>query len=274
MKYVTLETAGGRIRADVSRPIDISIPLAFGGPQPSYFDAPAATATASRSAEFLGDVRLGGSCNCEEYRLTPHCNGTHTECVGHVTRERASVHRLANSGPEIALLLSVEPAGAGETTETSEPEPQRGDLLVTARAISAAWERWHAPTPAALVLRTLPNDATKLSRVYGAAEPPPYLSRAAVELIVARGIEHLLLDLPSLDRSHDQGLMSGHRLFWGLPPGSQSVVQARRPQATVTEMVFVPDDVADGFYLLDLQLAPFVADATPSRPLLFPLAAS
>ncbi|HSD73628.1 MAG TPA: hypothetical protein VLB75_02595 [Steroidobacteraceae bacterium] len=36
---------------------------------------------------------------------------------------------------------------------------------------------------------------------------------------------------------------------------------------------FVPDETADGFYLLDLQLAPFVADATPSRPLLYPVIA-
>ncbi|MGH8310510.1 MAG: cyclase family protein [Steroidobacteraceae bacterium] len=274
MKYVTLERGDSRVRADLSRPIDISIPLDFAGPQPSHFGAPAATANAMRSGDFVGDVRLGGSCNCEEYRLTAHCNGTHTEGVGHVTRERVSIHLLANGGPEIALLLSVDPVPAGETNETAEPTPKRGDQLVTARAIAAAWERWRAPTPAALVLRTLPNDFTKRSRVYGAAEPPPYLSRAAVELIVAQGIEHLLLDLPSLDRSHDEGLMSGHRLFWGLPPGSHSVAQARRPRATVTEMVFVPDDVADGFYLLDLQLAPFVADATPSRPLLFPVVAS
>jgi hypothetical protein len=34
---------------------------------------------------------------------------------------------------------------------------------------------------------------------------------------------------------------------------------------------FVPDEAADGLYLLDLQLAPFAADATPSRPRLYPV---
>lgn len=273
MKHVSLETAAGSVRADFSRPIDISIPLDFAGPQPAHFGAPAATASALRSGDFVGDVRIGGSCNCEEYRLTPHCNGTHTEGVGHVTRERLGVHRLANSGPELALLLSVEPVGAAQTSETAVPAPQRGDWLVSAHAIAGAWDSWRALTPTALVLRTLPNDASKMSRRYDAAEPPPYLTQAAVGLIVARGIEHLLLDLPSLDRARDEGLLSGHRLFWGLPAGSRSVAEAQRPRATITEMVFVPDDVADGFYLLDLQLAPFVADAAPSRPLLFPLVA-
>ena len=274
MKHLILETAGGNLRADLEQPIDISIPLVFGGAQPSHFGASAATASALRSGDFVGDVRLGGSCNCEEYRLTPHCNGTHTECVGHVTLERSSVHELAKNGPEIAVLLSVQPVPVTDTTETTEPKPLRGDLLVTAEALARAWREWNAFTPTALVLRTAPNDAAKMNRRYGDSAPPPYLTQAAVELIVARGIEHLLLDLPSLDRTHDAGRLNGHRLFWGLPPGGRSISQARRPRATVTEMVFIPDDVADGLYLLDLQLAPFVADATPSRPLLFPLDAA
>ena len=273
MKSLTLQTRDGPIRADASRAIDISIPLRFGGAQPSHFGASPASAAALRSGEFVGDVRLGGSCNCEEYRLTPHCNGTHTECVGHVTGERSSVHALARSGPEIALLLSIAPVPVSDTQESATPRPKRADRLITARALSAAWQRWRAPQPTALVIRTLPNDAGKLTRAYDPQEPPPFLTSEAVEAIVGRGIEHLLLDVPSLDRSHDEGMLSGHRLFWGLPPGSRTLAQARRPDATVTEMVFVPDEAADGFYLLDLQLAPFVADATPSRPLLYPVIA-
>jgi kynurenine formamidase len=274
VKRLILETAAGNLRADLEQAIDISIPLDFSGAQPTHFGAAAATASALRSGSFVGDVRQGGSCNCEEYHLTPHCNGTHTECVGHVTLERCSVHELVKNGPEIALLLSVQPVLAADTTETTEPAPQRGDLLVTAEALAGAWRKWSAFTPTAIVLRTAPNDATKMKRRYDDSTPPPYLTQAAVELVVARRIEHLLLDLPSLDRTHDAGHLHGHRLFWGMPAGGRSISQARRPRATVTEMVFVPDDVTDGPYLLDLQLAPFVADATPSRPLLFPLDAA
>jgi hypothetical protein len=42
---------------------------------------------------------------------------------------------------------------------------------------------------------------------------------------------------------------------------------------TITELAFVPDDVKDGLYLLNLQVAPFDNDAAPSRPLLFRLEA-
>jgi kynurenine formamidase len=274
MRALTLETGMGPIRADASRAIDISIPLQFGGPQPVHFGASPASAAALHAGDFVGEVGLGGSCNCEEYRLTPHCNGTHTECVGHVTRERVSVQRLAMTGPELALLLSVEPVGPADTRESADPAPHRGDRLVSAQALTAAWQRWRTLEPAALVIRTLPNDTGKLARVYEVDPAPPYFTQQAVEWIVAQDIAHLLIDLPSLDRSHDQGMLSGHRIFWGLPPGSRAAAQARRPDATLTELIYVPDAVPDGFYLLDLQLAPFVADATPSRPLLFPVTTS
>ena len=39
----------------------------------------------------------------------------------------------------------------------------------------------------------------------------------------------------------------------------------------MTEFIFVDDDIADGRYLLDIQIAPFAADAAPSRPVLYPL---
>ena len=42
---------------------------------------------------------------------------------------------------------------------------------------------------------------------------------------------------------------------------------------SVTEMIFVPDDIPDGLYWLDLQLAPFVSDAVPSRPIIYPVQA-
>ena len=92
MTRLTVATADGPMRVDLDQPLDLSIPYDFAGEQPSHFDAPRASATALHAGSFVGDVRLGGSCNCEELRLIPHCNGTHTECVGHVTSERVSVH--------------------------------------------------------------------------------------------------------------------------------------------------------------------------------------
>jgi hypothetical protein len=42
-----------------------------------------------------------------------------------------------------------------------------------------------------------------------------------------------------------------------------------RQNATITEMIFVNDKVQDGSYLLNLQIASFENDASPSKPILF-----
>src|SRR5438445_4483268 len=71
--------------------IDISLPLRFDGLQPNAYGAEPATSTACEYGDLVGDTRRGGSCNFERVTLIPHCNGTHTECVGHITVERISV---------------------------------------------------------------------------------------------------------------------------------------------------------------------------------------
>ena len=269
MRRLTLETVEGVWHADGNRPHDLSIPLRFNGEQPNLFAAPAASATPLRSGDFIGDVSLGGSCNCAQYQLTPHCNGTHTECIGHVTRQRVSVRDIHAGGLLRALLVSVTPVPAESSREDTDPAPQPDDQIITAEALKAAWLPFSATRASALVIRTLPNDAAKIGRHYEAGRPPAYLTRQAAELIVARGVEHLVLDVPSFDRSHDQGKLTGHRIFWGLPAGGTDVTAAQRPQATITEMAYVPSALDDGRYILDLQVAPFATDAAPSRPLLY-----
>jgi arylformamidase len=269
MRRLTLETVEGVWHADANRPHDLSIALRFDGAQPNLFAAPVAAASPLRSGDFIGDVSLGGSCNCVQYHLTPHCNGTHTECIGHVTRQKVSVRDIYAGGLLRSLLLSVTPTAAAATREDTDPAPQPDDRVITAESLKAAWLPFSATRANALVIRTLPNDATKLARNYEDGAPPAYLTRQAAELLVTRGIEHVLLDLPSFDRPHDEGKLTGHRIFWGLPAGSTDVTSAQRPQATITEMVYVPSALDDGRYILDLQIAPFAADAAPSRPLLY-----
>jgi arylformamidase len=89
-------------------------------------------------------------------------------------------------------------------------------------------------------------------------------------LIRAKGVQHLLVDLPSLDPLNDEGRLAAHRVFWDVPPGSKEIPDDERARnRTVTEMVFVPDDVPDGRYLLTIQVPRLVSDAVPSRPILF-----
>jgi kynurenine formamidase len=115
----------------------------------------------------------------------------------------------------------------------------------------------------ALVIRTLPNSSSKLTQHYSASNPP-YIEAEAIAILVAAGINHLLVDLPSLDREHDEGKLAAHHVFWNYPKEAAL-------HRTITELVYVPGEVNDGLYLLNLQISPFENDAAPSKPLLFKL---
>lgn len=259
---------------DLSAPIDISIPLNFNGPQPNVYGVEPARSQACESGDLVGDTRRGGSCNFEQYTLIPHCNGTHTECVGHITHERISVADCLKDVFIPAVLISVEPAPASATRERYASSFEGSDAVISARLVDqglqrSGWDR--TGEPAALVVRTHPNSDEKLAWRYD-DDIPPYFTNDAVGMIVARGFTHLLVDLPSIDRMYDEGKLSNHRIFWNVEPGSFGTKPNTRKDSTITELIYVPNEVSDGLYMLNLQIAPFAADASPSRPVLFPFA--
>ncbi|MFO1401480.1 MAG: cyclase family protein [Steroidobacteraceae bacterium] len=262
---------GGRdCVVDFARAASLALPVAFDGAGPTWFGAGAARSTPYAFPGFSGRVADGASCNCSRLELTPHCHGTHTECVGHLTAEPLDAARVAPLAPQPAWLLSVAPERAADCGETSDPAPAPDDRLLTRRALAAAWPAAPPVTPTALIVRTLPNDAAKLRRDYD-REPAAFLSLEAALWLVGLGIEHLVVDLPSVDRAHDAGRLAAHRAFFGLPPASTRRAEARRPQATITELAWIEDAIADGPYLLALQLPALGGDAVPSRPVLYPL---
>ncbi len=107
-------TAGGRRwRADVTAPADLAIVLEFDGAQPSFFVATPASSEPLRIGGFTGSVAHGASCNCAVHSLAPHCHGTHTECVGHVTRSPVTIASLTPVAPCVALVVSVRPEPLG-----------------------------------------------------------------------------------------------------------------------------------------------------------------
>lgn len=262
MQQLELKHGRQTWRADLTQPYDLSIPLDFDKPQPSCFRAPRARSETYSVGSFEGDVRLSGSCNCTVHTFIPHCNGTHTECVGHLTYERVSVRDVVVESLLTAKVISVQPTTSSKTRGVT-------DMVITAEALQRACEG--QLDTQALVVRSLPNGPEKLSRNYDEGPCPAYFEVEAMQWLVDRDVEHLLVDLPSVDRIADEGRLSAHRIFWGLPEGASSVTQAARSQATITELAYVSPRVADGLYLLNLQIAPFVADASPSRPVLYPL---
>jgi kynurenine formamidase len=258
-------------RIDLARPISLAIEISFLGDEPRCFGAPRAGSQPMVAEGFSGTVSSGASCNCRTITLTPHCNGTHTECAGHLTRDLLEAHRVIPPGLLPALLISLipEPVG-GDLTETSDPAPQPEDKLITRRALEKAWPLTAPVEPKAIVIRTLPNEMKKRRHDY-TGEVPPYFTREATELLVERRIEHLVVDLPSIDRSQDEGKLTTHRVFFGLPPGARELAKATRQQCTITELAYIPDTAADGWYVIEIQAPALGGDAVPSRPLLYTL---
>lgn len=251
--------------SNFKEPIDISIPLRFNGSQPNAFGVESAASAPVKAGSLIGDTRQGGSINFEQYTFIPHCNGTHTECVGHITDERISVRDCLQDVFVPAVLVTVEPKHVGD------------DLVVSAESFDSRvitpQAALQAGTPAiqsveALIVRTLPNDESKLTMEYGEARIPPYFTADAMEHIVGCGFKHLLVDMPSIDRLFDDGKLVNHRIFWNVEPGSRDVNPNTRINSTITEMIYVPNEVEDGEYLLNLQIAPFESDCAPSRPIL------
>ncbi len=255
---------------DWSAARSIAISLQFEGAQPNLFGAPPATRRPLRSGSFVGRTVQGGSCNADEITLVPHCNGTHTESISHIVDDPISVAQIVTEVLIPAAVVSITPRRWSECRETYQSQPHDRDLLITAAALEDALAAV-GYTPDAVVVRTLPNDAAKLARIYEPSTVPCYFSTEAIEWINVRGIRHLIVDLPSIDPVFEDGSLSNHHLFWNVPSKTHRLQANSWIEKTITELVFVPDDIADGLYVVNLQLPAFTADAAPSRPVLIPI---
>ena len=252
----------------IGSPIDLAIPLDFYGPQPILYGVAAANGQAYQADGFIGDVRRGGGLNFETYQLTPHCNGTHTECVGHLTQERLYVHEVLKESFWLSQLITIESILASQTQDQYDPPLQDADRVIDRSQLIQAWPL--KSKSKALIIRTHPNPSEKRYWDYSQVQPP-FFTLEAMQEIRARGVQNLLVDFPSVDRLFDEGKLRNHRTFWGLAPGQKALRDKEVPTQTITEMVYVPEGVIDGTYLLELQIAPFLADAAPSRPRIFEL---
>src|SRR6478735_10027801 len=266
-----LNIGGQKIRAALDRGVSLAIAVDFANGGPRHFGAPAPSSKPFASGKFTGSVATGASANCSTITLTPHCQMTHTETVAHLTREAGDAWRVVPRGLLPAVVVSIAPEPARETTESTDPQPWGTDTLITRRRLRAAWPMGRMVDPVAAIIRTLPNETSKRTRDYTDLVPP-YLTREAVEWLVEKRIEHLVLDVPSVDRTHDEGRLIGHRLFFGLPPGSTARGDAARSRATITELAFVPDEVLDGPCVLSLAVPAIGGDAVPCQPIVYPLA--
>jgi arylformamidase len=228
---------------------DISIPLVPGKMTPNCFYAPFFDARPYRSGDFIGSVEKGAPVNFFNIQMNPHGNGTHTECVGHITAEPFTIHQSLKQFHYFGELMSVFPSLL-----------PNGDRVITRESLEMLGQSY--PTEV-LIIRTLPNNEDKPDKNYSGTNPP-YLEKEAVALINEWGIRHLILDLPSVDREQDEGRLEGHKTFWAGSEGWQS-------DKTISEMVFVPEVVKDGLYFVLISIISLEIDASPSKIVLYPV---
>ncbi len=272
----TLHFEDGDLQVDFSSPTSIAIAMGFNdAPQPRAFGLSKASQSPFSTPTFTTEVRQGGAINCMQLTIWPHGNGTHTETMGHLLENPPSIGLLTPQ-PQVAIVLSVSPEKLSDTTD-SYPEPASPeDSIISLNSLRKAFNQREATSPhrpTALIIRTLPNNAHhKQQRDYSNTNPT-YLSNEAMHWIRHElHIEHLLLDLPSVDRENDHGMLSNHRIYWDIPTHKTVAADDNtRTHCTITEMILVPDGLPDGLYILALQFPALLTDATPSRPLLYPI---
>tara|TARA_R110002124_G_scaffold120895_6_gene278957 strand:- start:16300 stop:17046 length:747 start_codon:yes stop_codon:yes gene_type:complete len=231
---------------DLSKPLDISIPLeaSKNNPLAWYLDAPKIEPV--KLDNWVAKVSEGASVNFNNVYFNPHAHGTHTECVGHISEKFYSVNEVLKEFFFLSEVISVIPETLGK------------DEVITGIQIKSLLA---GKRPEALIIRTLPNSSSKRSRKYSHTNWP-YLTEDAAQYMHDLGIKHLLIDLPSVDKEKDDGALLAHKAFWNYP-------KEPRLDATITEFIYVPNKIKDGSYLLNLQIASFVNDATPSKPILY-----
>lgn len=272
---LTFEHRGQRYRCNTNEAKSLAIRLDFEGAQPNHFGTEKASSSVLKLGGFTGDTKQGGSCNVDSLRMIPHCNGTHTETVSHIVNEDIWIGHAAMEAVTVAFLVTVKPEIADRVSETYRPALDKTDHVITAKAMQDAITAVGDATrlgPGALIVRTLPNEIDKCSRAYSEKQPPPFFTVEAVETINRLGVRHLLVDFPSVDRMYDDGLLTNHHLYWNVVEKSHELSGESWQDKTITEMIFVEDEISDGIFLLNLQVPAFCSDAAPSRPVVFPLA--
>ena len=234
---------------DFSKPIDISIPVRASEVSTRAWYVPAAEIKPVVMGSWIGSVEAGNSVNFRNVFFNPHAHGTHTECVGHISQEFISVDKHLRRFMFHAALVSIKPMQVGD------------DLVITEEQLVTALMPY--PSIDAIVIRTLPNTMFKLVINYSNTNPA-YIDAKCIEILNQKGVKHLLIDTPSVDKEKDNGELLFHKAFWQYPHNTQL-------DKTITEFVFVDSAFPDGAYLLNLQIGAIDNDAAPSKPILYKL---
>ncbi|PIR23319.1 MAG: hypothetical protein COV44_03300 [Deltaproteobacteria bacterium CG11_big_fil_rev_8_21_14_0_20_45_16] len=267
---IELDISGQRLEFLRHEAIHIGVPISFEEDRPAAFGVPNSSRKKISNDSFVGDTSKGGSCNVEEIYFIPHCHGTHTESIGHLVNNAITISELSFQLQFLkTCVISIPVVEARKSKEHYTSNSSGNDLWLTAEAIQKSWENLdHLFPPEALVIRSLPNPANKpLSQNSNAA----YFTEEAMRWLINRDIEHLVVDIPSIDRMEDGGKLINHRAFWNLLPDQKTINKDSWRTKTLTEFAYIPDRAKDGCYIMNINPIDWHLDAVPSSPILFPV---
>eukprot|EP00656_Telonema_subtile_P026441 TRINITY_DN28416_c0_g1_i1.p1 TRINITY_DN28416_c0_g1~~TRINITY_DN28416_c0_g1_i1.p1 ORF type:complete len:444 (+),score=74.56 TRINITY_DN28416_c0_g1_i1:191-1522(+) len=198
----------------------------------------------------------------------PDWQGTTLSCVGILSDKIITVQTVLHRQPTIlpCTVLTVHLESIGSVSETSFTPCPMDTLCVTRRALELAML-----TAPSTTLK--PGFLTALCiRTRHAAAQTAGFSVEAMDWILGHGVHHLLVDQPSLDLhglTSQCSMNQARAAMFGLTR-SQSPVAASLNAAhnTFTCSIFVPPQVKDGIYMINLAPGSFHCARVPAAPVL------
>lgn len=263
---IHIEHQNTLFKIDPSNVVDLSIPYNFNGEQPNFYNVNKGSLNPLKTGEIAWDVSKGAGCNVPEISMNIHCSGTHSESVGHLLKNSGDVGALLTDLFMPAVLISLDTVKFGDCEDPYHCFVNDNEKVISVDKFFMKNKKFFGAEPDVLIIRTRPNPKSKQFLNFSDS-PPPFFTNDAMSMICDMRIKHLIVDLPSIDRMSDDGILGNHRIFWGdgLNPNSKIDTNSKK---TITELAYIPNSVRDGFYFVNIQIPHFVCDAAPSRPML------
>ena len=232
--------------------IDLSLKNNFDNKNPIFFKAKQSSLNPVQIGGFKGDIKQGGSCNVGIASIDIHCTGTHTECISHVSESETKIVDVCPRSFIPSQLISLKPDHISNTSDSYHAKIA-SDLVISKKMLVSKIK----DQISSLIIRTLPNTSLKKNRNYD-LEIAPFFTSDAIKYLSKLSVQHLLVDLPSIDKADDGGILGNHHEFF-------------KKGKTISELLYIPNSVEDSFGFLQIQIPNWNLDAAPSRPIFYPV---
>ena len=239
--------------------VSISIPMNFNDDNnPKFYDETNPQKEFYTYNDIEYNINNNAGCNVPLVKFNVHCSGTHTETASHVFSDANSIGNLLDLNFLPAILISVTPESNSDDIYHSEID--FNDRIISKKILkeSLASETEFVDC---IIIRTLPNSENKKNKNYNNSTYP-FLSNDAICFLKGKGVKHIIIDTPSIDRSDDGGQLKNHKIFF---LDDDKTINKN----TITELAYIPDTCTDGRYFVCIGFPNFQIDAAPSNPVIY-----